>query len=222
MVLHGERPVAETGAPRTLAAYGYVTSSPRLGQDLMRRPQNFARASVRLRPSDNNRNVVRGGYGSLRLGPDPRRPYRLINGNPPFVLNETFTSGATSPTITLADPFPALDDLANPNTPQSNAICATPIRNSEPHLERELSPTSGCGSLTSATRPRAIQYAWEHNNPLLRLRATPAESAFPALASISSMSTNGNAFTNQLQWKLSAYLQRLVHPGQLQLEQERG
>ncbi|MCX6622043.1 MAG: TonB-dependent receptor [Acidobacteria bacterium] len=194
---------------RTLAAYGYVTSESKgWGRDLMEGDHNnFApRFGFAYRPFDDNKTVVRGGYGIFYgLTPYFLGPYRLINGNAPFVLHETFTSSAdpNNPTLTLANPFPGSGTIsANPNATTVNRHMRTSYSQQWNFtLERDLGHSIGLRtSYVGNKTTRVIQYNFEHNYPVVQ---TPGNlqpnRPYQPWASVAAMDTNGNAFTNQLQ-----------------------
>ena len=195
--------------PRTLAAYGYVTSESKgWGHDLMEGDHNnFApRFGFAYRPFDDSKTVVRGGYGVFYgLIPFLLGPYRLINGNPPFVLTETFVSSAdpNNPTLTLANPFPGSGTIsANPNTTSVNRHMRTPYSQQwNLTLEREIGPSIGMRlSYVGNKSSRVIQYNFEHNYPVKQVAGNlQPNRPYQPWASISSMDTNGNAVTHQMQ-----------------------
>jgi hypothetical protein len=208
MVLRTENgQIPRLAIPRVLQTYPWVKSEDiGWGSSLMLGDHNnFApRFGFAYRPFDDNKTVVRGGYGIFYSTiPWFVGPYRLINGNAPFVLNETFTSGATTPTITLADPFPGSGALsANPSATSVNRQVRHPYSQQWNFtVEREVVSHIGMRvSYVGNKTTRALQYAWEHNNPVTQVAGNlQPNRPFQPWASISTMDNNGNAFTNQMQ-----------------------
>lgn len=194
---------------RSLAAYPWVKSEDLgWGSDLIEGDHNnFApRFGFAYRPFDNNKTVIRGGYGFF-YGTVPFfvGPYRLINGNPAFVLTETYTSDAspTNPTLNLTTPFPGSGSIAaNPATTSVNRHMRDAY-SQQWNFTVERDTVSNIGlrlSYIGNKSTRAIQYGFEHNYPVTQVAGNlQANRPFQPWASVSAMDTQGNGFTNQLQ-----------------------
>jgi len=131
---------------------------------------------------------------------------QISQANAPFQLSETFESGATSPTLTLAAPFPGQGAIAaNPSlTAVNRQIRNTLSQQWNLTVERELPGNFGVRVTYLGNRATRVPwYNYERNLPLTQAPGTiQSRRPFQPWASILALDTNGNAITHQGQIEL--------------------
>jgi hypothetical protein len=167
--------------------------------------KDFApRFGFAFRPFADNRTVVRGGYGLFyNLIPIYQGIYQLGISNPPYRLAQSFTSGATTPTVSLANPFavtptvsanPVLygvtRELRNPYSQQWNLT-----------VERELPGEIGLRvSYLGNKVNRALYVNYDSNQPVTQAAGNlQTMRPYQPWANVYMMKPTGNAFTHQMQ-----------------------
>ncbi len=202
--------LARLSLPRLLSAYPYVSSEQNgWGSDVMTADHNNfgPRLGFAYRPFSNNKTVVRGGFGMFyNVIPVYIGIRQISNANAPFQLSETFESGATTPTLTLANPFPGLGAIsANPNlTAVNRQIRNTLSTQWNLTVEREIGADFGLRITYLGNKgTRVPWYNYERNLPLTQAAGTiQSRRPFQPWASIAALDTNGNSITHQGQMEL--------------------
>ena len=198
--------------PRLLAAYPYVTSeSNGWGSDVLRSDHNNfgPRIGFAFRPTPSNRTVVRGGYGVFyNIIPVFIGIRQISLSNSPFQLSETFsaTAGAT-PSLTLDNPFPGGGAIsANPNiTAVNRKITNTLAQQWNLTIEHEVIQNLGVRVSYIGNKASHVPwYTYERNAPRVQGPGT-LQSLRPVQpwGSISTLDTNGNSITHQLQLEVT-------------------
>lgn len=131
--------------PRLLEAYPYVGSEANgWGSDVMTSDRNnwAPRIGFAYRPFNDNKTVLRGGYGIFyNVIPVFIGIRQLSWQNTPFLLTETFEAAAgNTPSLTLANPFPGAGRLSpNPSiTAVNRNLTNTYAQQWNLTIEREL------------------------------------------------------------------------------------
>ncbi len=202
--------LAPLSLPRLLQAYPIVGSEANgWGSDVIKADHNNfgPRLGFAYRPFNNNRTVVRGGFGMFyNIIPVYIGIRQISNANAPFQLSETFESGATQPTLTLATPFPGLGTIsANPNiTAVNRQISNTLSSQWNLTVERELGADFGLRATYIGNKgTRVPWYNYERNLPLTQAAGTiQSRRPFQPWASIAALDTQGNSITHQGQLEL--------------------
>lgn len=197
--------------PRLLNAYPYVSSEANgWGSDvILADHNNFApRFGFAYRPFNNARTVIRGGYGIFyNIIPVYIGIRQISLTNTPFQLSENFESGATSPTLTLANPFPGGGAISpNPNiTAVNRQISNTYSQQWNFTVERELVADLGLRlSYIGNKGTRVPWYTYERNLPIVQTAgAIQTNRPYQPWASVSTLDTNGNSTTHQFQVELT-------------------
>ncbi len=208
--------------PRLLSAYPYVTSEANgWGSDVLQADHNnFApRIGFAYRPTANNRTVFRGGYGVFyNIIPVFIGIRQISLSNSPFQLSETFSAAAgATPTLTLDNPFPGGGTIsANPNiTAVNRKITNTLAQQWNFTIEHEVVSNLGVRLTYLGNKATHVPwYTYERNAPIQQGPGT-LQSLRPnqPWGSISTLDTNGNSVTHQLQvevtrrYKTGLYLQ---------------
>ena len=193
---------------RLLSAYPYTTSEANgWGSDVLRADHNnFApRLGFAYRPFGGSRTVIRGGYGIYyNIIPVFIGIRQISLSNSPFQLSETFSAAAgATPTLTLANPFPGGGTIAaNPNiTAVNRQIRNTLAQQWNFTVEHEVLQNLGLRITYLGNRATRVPwYTYERNAPLQQGPGT-LQSLRPnqPWGSISTLDTNGNSITHQLQ-----------------------
>ncbi len=193
--------------PRLLQAYPYVTSEAN-GWDsnvILADHNNLGpRIGFAYRPFNDAKTVVRGGYGIFyNIIPVYIGIRQISLTNTPFQLSENFESGATSPTLTLANPFPGGGVISpNPNiTAVNRKVSNTYAQQWNLTIERELFAQTGVRvSYIGNKGTRVPWYNYDRNLPITQaLGAIQPRRPFQPWASITTLDTNGNSMTHQVQ-----------------------
>ena len=200
--------------PRLLNAYPYVTSEANgWGSDVMLADHNnFApRFGFAYRPFNDARTVIRGGYGIFyNIIPVYIGIRQISLTNTPFQLSENFESGATTPTLTLANPFPGGGTISpNPNiTAVNRKIANTYSQQWNVTVEREIIADLGLRlSYIGNKGTRVPWYTYERNLPIQQVAgAIQPNRPYQPWASVSTLDTNGNSITHQLQIEVTRRL----------------
>jgi hypothetical protein len=196
--------------PRLLSAYPYTTSEKvGWGSDVLQSDHNnFApRIGFAYRPFAGNRTVVRGGYGIFyNIIPVFIGIRQISLSNSPFQLSETFsaTAGAT-PSLTLANPFPGGGTIsANPNiTAVNRQITNTLAQQWNFTIEHEIIQNLGLRISYIGNKATNVPwYTYERNAPIQQGPGTlQSLRPYQPWGSISTLDTNGNSITHQLQFE---------------------
>jgi hypothetical protein len=160
--------------PRLLAAYPYVESEKNgWGSNVITADHNNfgPRFGFAYRPFNDNKTVVRGGFGVFyNIIPVYIGIRQISLTNSPFQLTETYEAGVT-PTLSLANPFPGAGALSpNPSIVAVNRE----IRNTSSMqfnftLEREIFSNTGLRvSYVGNKGSRVPWYNYDRNMPLPR------------------------------------------------------
>jgi hypothetical protein len=202
--------------PRLLSAYPYVGSEAHgWGSDVMRPDHNNIepRFGFAFRPIRNKQFVISGGYG-IYVGQIPAYiGVRQISwSNSPFFLRETFEAAAgNTPTLSFANPFPTGGGSVSPN-PSLTAVNRQ-LRNSTSQqwnltIEKQLIRNTKLRATYLGNKAtRAPFYNYNRNMPIKQAAGTiQSQRPFQPFADISTLDTNGNAFTNQFQAELTRRL----------------
>ncbi len=202
--------------PQLLAAYPFTPSEKNgWGQDVILADRgNFEpRFGFAFRPFNDAKTVLRGGYG-IYVGSIPAYiGLRQISwSNSPFFLRETFEAAAgNTPSLTLANPFPSGGGAVSAN-PSLTAVNRQ-LRNSQSQqwnltIERQLLRNLGLRVTYLGNKAtRAPWYNYNRNLPIVQKAGTiQSNRPYQPFADISTLDTNGNAFTNQLQAELTRRL----------------
>ncbi len=193
--------------PRLVQAYPFVTSEANgWGSDVITSDKNnFApRIGFAYRPFGDTKTVIRGGYGIFYNVIPVYIGIRQISlTNTPFLLSENFESGATQPTLTLANPFPGGGAIsANPNiTAVNRRVTNTYSQQWNFTIEREIAAETGLRVSYIGNKGTSVPwYTYERNLPRTQVPgAIQGNRPNQPWASISTLDTNGSATTHQLQ-----------------------
>ena len=195
--------------PRLLQAYPYVESEKNgWGSDVIRADHNNfgPRLGFAFRPFNDNKTVLRGGYGVFyNIIPVYIGIRQISLTNSPFLLTETFEAGAT-PTLTLGNPFPGAGALsANPGiTAVNREIRNTYAQQFNFTVEREVMGNTGLR--VSYVGNKGTRVPWYNYNRNLPFRQAPgtiqSNRPYQPWADIITLDTNGSATTHQLQTEL--------------------
>ncbi|MCA2964213.1 MAG: TonB-dependent receptor [Acidobacteriaceae bacterium] len=203
--------LAPLSLPRLLQAYPHVGSEQNgWGSNVITADHNNfgPRLGFAYRPFNDSKTVLRGGFGVYyNVIPVYIGIRQISNANAPFQLTETFESGATAPTLTLATPFPGLGAIsANPNLTAINRN----IRNTQSTqwnltVERDLGAQFGLRVTYLGNKgTRVPWYNYERNLPLTQAPGTiQSRRPFQPFASIATLDTNGNSITHQGQLEVT-------------------
>lgn len=202
--------LAPLSLPRLLQSYPIVGSEANgWGSDVIKADHNNfgPRFGFAYRPFNNSKTVVRGGFGMFyNVIPVFIGIRQISNANAPFQLSETFESGVTQPTLTLASPFPGVGAIAaNPNlTAVNRQIRNTLSSQWNLTLEREVGKNFGVRATYLGNKgTRVPWYNYERNFPLTQAAGTiQSRRPFQPWASILALDTNGNSITHQGQLEL--------------------
>jgi hypothetical protein len=192
--------------PRLLSAYPYVESEKNgWGSNVITADHNNfgPRFGFAYRPFNDSKTVVRGGFGVFyNIIPVYIGIRQISWSNAPFVLTETFEAG-TTPTLSLANPFPGGGTISpNPSIVAVNRE----IRNTSSMqfnftVEREIFANTGLRvSYVGNKGSRVPWYNYDRNLPITqRLGTVQSNRPFQPWASITTLDTNGNSITHQMQ-----------------------
>jgi len=199
--------------PRLLSSYPYTASEQNgWGQDvILADPGTFEpRFGFAYRPFNDSKTVLRGGYG-IYTGTIPAYiGVRQISwSNSPFFLRETFEAAAgNTPSLTLANPFPSGGGAVSAN-PSLTAVNRQ-LRNSQSQqwnltVERQIVKNLGLRVTYLGNKSTRVPwYNYNRNMPIKQAAGTiQSQRPFQPFADISTLDTNGNAFTNQMQAELT-------------------
>ena len=192
--------------PRLLAAYPYVESEKNgWGSNVITADHNNfgPRFGFAYRPFNDNKTVVRGGFGVFyNIIPVYIGIRQISLTNSPFLLTETFEAGAT-PTLSLANPFPGAGALsANPSiTAVNREIRNTSSTQFNLTVEREIAANMGLRvSYVGNKGSRVPWYNYNRNLPIRQALGTvQSNRPFQPWADILTLDTNGNSITHQMQ-----------------------
>jgi hypothetical protein len=195
--------------PRLLAAYPYVESEKNgWGSDVITADHNNfgPRFGFAYRPFNDNKTVIRGGYGVFyNIIPVYIGIRQISLTNTPFLLTETYEAGAT-PTLSLANPFPGAGALSpNPGiTAVNREIRNTSAQQFNFTVEREVVANTGVRvSYVGNKGTRVPWYNYNRNLPFKQALGTvQSNRPFQPWADIITLDTNGNSITHQLQTEL--------------------
>jgi hypothetical protein len=194
--------------PRLLQAYPHTGSEDNgWGRDVITADHNNLgpRIGFAYRPFGGNRTVVRGGYGVFyNIIPVYIGIRQISLSNTPFQLSENFDGGAGSPLLSFANPFPGGGAISpNPNiTAVNRRISNTLAQQWNFTVERELLKNIGLRiSYIGNKATRVPWYNYERNLPDGKTPGPNLQVIRPnqPWASISTLDTNGNAITHQMQ-----------------------
>lgn len=195
--------------PRLLQAYPFVESEKNgWGRDVIRSDHNNfgPRLGFAFRPFNDNKTVLRGGYGVFyNIIPVYIGIRQISLTNSPFLLTETFEAGAT-PTLSLGNPFPGAGALSpNPGiTAVNREIRNTYAQQFNFTVEREVMGNTGLR--VSYVGNKGTRVPWYNYNRNLPFRQAPgtiqSNRPFQPWADIITLDTNGSATTHQLQTEL--------------------
>jgi hypothetical protein len=194
--------------PRLLEAYPYVGSEKNgWGSDVILADHNnlAPRFGFAYRPFNDNKTVIRGGYGIFyNIIPVYIGIRQISLNNVPFVLSENFEAAAGNvPSLTLANPFPGAGTLsANPSiTAVNRQIRNTYAQQFNFTIEREI--LSGTGLRVSYVGNKGTRVPWYNYNrnlPVVQKAGTiQSNRPYQPWADITTLDTNGNSITHQLQ-----------------------
>lgn len=200
--------------PRILNAYPYVTSeSMGWGSDVtLSDRNNFApRFGFAYRPFSGNKTVLRGGFGIFyNQIPFYQGPLLISQSNIPFTLRESYESGATSPSLTLANPFPGQGAItANPTLYAMNRQMRNTMSTQWNFtVEHELADGLGLRATYLGNKAtRVMQNGWEKNLPFTQAAGTiQSQRPYQPWGSISMLDFNGNSNTHQMQVEVTQRL----------------
>jgi hypothetical protein len=195
--------------PRLLEAYPFVESEKNgWGSNVITADHNNfgPRFGFAYRPFNDNRTVIRGGFGVFyNIIPVYIGIRQISLTNTPFLLTETFEAGAT-PTLSLSNPFPGAGRLsANPGiTAVNREIRNTSSMQFNFTIEREVAANTGVRvSYVGNKGSRVPWYNYNRNMPLQQRPGTiQSNRPFQPWADIITLDTNGNSITHQLQTEL--------------------
>jgi len=192
--------------PRLLAAYPYVESEKNgWGSNvILSDHNNFGpRFGFAYRPFDDNKTVIRGGFGVYyNIIPVYIGIRQISLTNSPFQLTETYEAGAT-PTLSLANPFPGAGTLSpNPSiTAVNREVRNTSSMQYNFTVEREI--VSNTALRVSYIGNKGTGVPWYNYNRNLPFRQAPgtiqSNRPFQPWADIITLDTNGNSITHQFQ-----------------------
>ncbi len=194
--------------PRLLAAYPYTGSEDNgWGSDVLLSDRNNLgpRFGFAWRPFGGNKTVLRGGYGVYyNIIPVYIGIRQISLTNTPFLLSESFEAAAGNlPSLTLASPFPGAGILSpNPNiTAVNRRVSNTLAQQWNLTVEREVVNNLGLRvSYIGNKATRVPWYTYERNLPLTQAAGTiQSRRPYQPFASISTLDTNGNSITHQMQ-----------------------
>jgi hypothetical protein len=192
--------------PRLLAAYPYVESEKNGWESnvITADHNNFGpRLGFAYRPFNDNKTVVRGGFGVFyNIIPVYIGIRQISLTNSPFLLTETFESGVT-PTLSFANPFPGAGALSpNPSIVAVNReIKNTSSIQYNFTIEREIFANTGLR--VSYVGNKGTNVPWYNYNRNLPIRQTlgtiQSNRPYQPWADITTLDTNGNSITHQMQ-----------------------
>jgi hypothetical protein len=194
---------------RLLDAYPYESSEKHgWGTSMMLGDHNnwAPRFGFAYRPFNNNRTVIRGGYGIYYSQIPAYIGIRQISlNNSPFFLRETFEAAATPlPTLTLADPFPSGAGAVSANpaiTAVNRDLRAALSQQWNLTVERQLFRSTGLRLTYLGNKATQVPwYNYNRNLPLVQAPGTlQARRPYQPWSDITILDTNANAFTHQMQ-----------------------
>jgi hypothetical protein len=194
--------------PRLLQTYPYVESEKiGWGSDVILADHNnlAPRFGFAYRPFNDNRTVIRGGYGIFyNIIPVYIGIRQISLNNVPFVLAETFEAAAGNvPSLSLANPFPGSGTLSpNPSiTAVNRQIRNTYAQQFNFTIERELAAGTGLRvSYVGNKGTRVPWYTYNRNLPIVQKAGTiQSNRPYQPWADIPTLDTNGSSITHQLQ-----------------------
>lgn len=194
--------------PTLLAAYPYVGSEKAgWGSNMYDTDKNnlAPRIGFAYRATEDGKTVIRGGYGMFyNQIPIYIGIRQLAQLNNPFILTQTFEATAgTTPSLTFANPFPGTGKItANPSiTAVERDIKNTLSQQWNFTVERQLA--GGTGLRASYIGNRATRVPWYNYNmnlPYTQAAGTiQSQRPYQPWADITTLITNANAITHQLQ-----------------------
>jgi len=208
--------------PRLVQAYPYVGSEENgWGSDVIIADHNNLgpRVGFAYRPFGGTKTVLRGGYGIFyNIIPVYIGIRQISLTNTPFQLSEAFDGGGGSPQLSLANPFPGGGAISpNPNiTAVNRRVTNTYAQQWNFTAEREILKDVGLRVSYIGNKATSVPwYTYERNLPDGKTPGANLQVLRPnqPFASISTLDTNGNSITHQLQievirrWSNGLYLQ---------------